>query len=645
MTALSFRRGPSGCPAATVRFAEGRAAARPRTTIIQRIVLIIAATLPLVAKLMPRGTITSGDRRFNVSGDEVVLVHHFSTSVARQSLWSVVDHTNDLRIVDFGPKGPKMYRSRKAGVTGRNAKLFSPAEWTELLRRSKEMSVAAPSNFGVQGIRDSDVVDEASDAGSEAGDGGGSALASRPAEPSAPPAPVAAMEPSRDESALAGAMPSLMQIRSVLVRAVPALGLLFGALFYAFPRVGKLAKKAGSVAYTAGSSALTVVEKLAELPDWAWALFFLMLAILYLLQLVIGLEKVWRWLMMVDEASEADRRKRDREAAAARLAAPGGARVKLEPAVGAADAGPAGGGEAARAWQQAAADLGSSRAPREQDGLTADLIGALRGITERLGKLEENRSPPAAASALDAKPAAPHDDLGGGTIDDDLLAALRERRDAFADVVETDRGGAPRRPVAGVSAKDDPDAQLLADLQEAHRRVEKRAVDPIALLKKQIIKPINTGLVKTRMAPSYLIWLYNQKKTLVDYFESFFMSRGLQKTQLCTDTVRIASSIDNLLFDDSIDLFNSTAVERLCRRLYGVEIAIKDVTNQNNLSKADWTMADELDLNNVEGSGFAPENALEEVRKRLERKANVSKWISKSKEHDAPRGPKKDKPE
>ena len=76
-----------------------------------------------------------------------------------------------------------------------------------------------------------------------------------------------------------------------------------------------------------------------------------------------------------------------------------------------------------------------------------------------------------------------------------------------------------------------------------------------------------------------------------------------------------------------------------------MEIAIKDVTNQNNLSKADWTMADELDLNNVEGSGFAPENALEEVRKRLERKANVSKWISKSKEHDAPRGPKKDKPE
>ena len=107
MTALSFRRGPSGCPAATVRFAEARVGARPRTKTIQRIVLVIAATLPLVAKLMPRGTLTSGDRRYNVSGDEVVLVHHFPTGVARQSLWSTVDYTNELKILDFGPRGSK----------------------------------------------------------------------------------------------------------------------------------------------------------------------------------------------------------------------------------------------------------------------------------------------------------------------------------------------------------------------------------------------------------------------------------------------------------------------------------------------------------------------------------------------------------
>ena len=52
MTVLSFRRGPSGCPAATVRFAAARVGARPRTIIIQRIVLVIAATLPLIVKCL-----------------------------------------------------------------------------------------------------------------------------------------------------------------------------------------------------------------------------------------------------------------------------------------------------------------------------------------------------------------------------------------------------------------------------------------------------------------------------------------------------------------------------------------------------------------------------------------------------------------
>ena len=103
--------------------------------------------------------------------------------------------------------------------------------------------------------------------------------------------------------------------------------------------------------------------------------------------------------------------------------------------------------------------------------------------------------------------------------------------------------------------------------------------------------------------------------------------------------MRIA--IDNLLFDDTTDLFNSIAVERLCRRLYGVEIALKDVTNQNSLNKAGRSISDEL-VNNVEGNGFAPEQVLEEVRKRLERRANVNKWVAKSKERETPKGGKSD---
>ena len=176
----------------------------------------------------------------------MVLVHHFTTAVPRQSLWSVVDYTNELKIVDFGPKGPKMYRSRKAGVAGRDAKRFSQAEWSELLRRSREMSAVAPAHFAVEGVRDQDIVDEGSDAGSEAGDGRGTALAQAPdVEPSAPPAPGAAGSSASSVVGLGGfdSLPSLMQVRAVLTRAVPAIALFFGSLFYAFPRVGKVARK------------------------------------------------------------------------------------------------------------------------------------------------------------------------------------------------------------------------------------------------------------------------------------------------------------------------------------------------------------------------------------------------------------------
>ena len=155
----------------------------------QRFIVFLAAALPFFSKLMPRGTLTSGDRRYDVEGNEVVLVHNYATTTPRQSLWSVVNHANELKIVDFGPKGPKFRRTRKEGVVGRDAKRFTNAEWSELLRRSREMSAAAPADIGVQGVKDMDVVEEASDAGSEAGDGsgGGTALSARPAEPSAPP--------------------------------------------------------------------------------------------------------------------------------------------------------------------------------------------------------------------------------------------------------------------------------------------------------------------------------------------------------------------------------------------------------------------------------------------------------------------------
>ena len=79
----------------------------------------------------------------------------------------------------------------------------------------------------------------------------------------------------------------------------------------------------------------------------------------------------------------------------------------------------------------------------------------------------------------------------------------------------------------------------------------------------------------------------------------------------------------------------------MCRRLYGCELALKEVTSANNLNKAEWALADELDLNTVEGVGYQPTSALEEVDKRLQRRSNTLKWLAKSQATGGSERPKK----
>ena len=119
------------------------------------------------------------------------------------------------------------------------------------------------------------------------------------------------------------------------------------------------------------------------------------------------------------------------------------------------------------------------------------------------------------------------------------------------------------------------------------------------------------------------------------------MQRGLLKTALYGECSRLASTIDNLVYNDSCEVFNSVGVERMCRRLYDCELALKDVTSSNTMNKAAWALADELDLNTVEGVGYQPTSALEEVDKRLQRKANTYKWLAKSHGNGGSERPKK----
>ena len=96
---------------------------------------------------------------------------------------------------------------------------------------------------------------------------------------------------------------------------------------------------------------------------------------------------------------------------------------------------------------------------------------------------------------------------------------------------------------------------------------------------------------------------------------------------------RIASCIDEMVYVDCVDIIKSAHAERLLRRLYGVEYALVPVSSRDELKLADWTTADELDVNKLEsGGGFHNEAVMEEARKRMERKAQHSKCEVKARE-------------
>ena len=135
-----------------------------------------------------------------------------------------------------------------------------------------------------------------------------------------------------------------------------------------------------------------------------------------------------------------------------------------------------------------------------------------------------------------------------------------------------------------------------------------------------------------RLAPGYLTHLYQQQKRLASYFVQFLTAKNLQDTPLFREVRRLAQTVDDLIYFDQFDVVNSVAVERIVRRLYGVEVALENINSKDQLSKADWTVADLYDLSHLEGNTYKSEKVQDEVKKHLERKAALQKYVYKVKE-------------
>ena len=204
------------------------------------------------------------------------------------------------------------------------------------------------------------------------------------------------------------------------------------------------------------------------------------------------------------------------------------------------------------------------------------------------------------------------------------MNSLRSRVDAYETIMDADRAdGKNRKDKEGVGT----------DTALQRRRILTMSRDPLKLLHRSEVDPdIDLGgSVKERMAPNYLTHIYHSKKKAIEYFESIINAKTLSGTPLSREVFRLAEQLDDFLYRDDVDMLNSVGVERIVRRLYGVELALREYGGgRSDLGKIDWSTADEYDLSYVDHAGFHHDTATEEVRKRLERRATFKKYQIKA---------------
>ena len=167
------------------------------------------------------------------------------------------------------------------------------------------------------------------------------------------------------------------------------------------------------------------------------------------------------------------------------------------------------------------------------------------------------------------------------------------------------------------------------------KRIQRANQEPLAILtdlelRRRNIVHMPQG-VETKVAPPYLTHIYSKNGQAAEYFADFFTARRLSSTPLAQEAGCLAGVLDDALYTDGIDLFSSAAIERIARRLYSLELGLKDVRSASDLdTKANWQLADQYDLTFLEHQRFSVERADSEVRKRLARKAALKKCLAQA---------------
>ena len=157
-----------------------------------------------------------------------------------------------------------------------------------------------------------------------------------------------------------------------------------------------------------------------------------------------------------------------------------------------------------------------------------------------------------------------------------------------------------------------------------------------------------------RVAPHLLRQIYGAYLPCPEVIKCFVRKTQLEGHHIEHEMPVPALAVDSQVKSDS-NFINLEACETLCRRVYGIRRAFSAVESRMDWqqpqgqgalkwkSKAQWGRLYEFDMWSLEADSCTIDSVEEDLRKRLEHKAQMSRWLVKgisSPEGHAPEGPR-----
>ena len=146
--------------------------------------------------------------------------------------------------------------------------------------------------------------------------------------------------------------------------------------------------------------------------------------------------------------------------------------------------------------------------------------------------------------------------------------------------------------------------------------------------------------LKARVAPHLLMQIYGAYPTCTEFIKCFVREKQLEGHHIEHEMQVLALAVDSQVKSDS-NFINTEACEILCRRVYGIRRAFSAVKNRMDWqqpkgqgahkwkSKVQWALLDEIDMRALKADSCTIDSVEEDLRKQLERKALMNKWLVK----------------